>query len=301
MMINQEAQRRGKGRLSFLILSFILISMLLGCTLMTKGLLIQDLNQMYPAGTILSGQTGQPTDFEAMLQDLSQVQIVFIGESHTDASHHAVQLKTIQALFHRVPGLRVGMEMFDHSYQKVLDSWSDGNLDEKTFLEKTHWYANWRYDFNLYRDILLFIQNNRIPLFGLNLPFHLPAKIAIGGIESLNAEEKRHLPQKIDTSNADHRVYVESIFKSHRIPGRENFEHFYLAQCAWEDAMAERIASNLNGHPMVVLAGNGHIVKKFGIPERVFKRTGLSFKTIYPVAVTSRAELSFADYLWITP
>ncbi len=274
---------------------------LLGCALSSKGLYIMDLNMRFPAGTILSGRTGRPVDFETLVADLARVRIVYVGEAHTDPVHHGIQLKILKALFQRHPDLRVGMEMFDHTYQEVLNLWSAGALEEDAFLEKTHWYANWRYDFDLYRDILLFIRDNRIPLYGLNIPFHLPAKIAIGGIDSLSPEEKRHLPRKIDTTNPAHRAYVEKVFKSHRIPGRENFEYFYTAQCVWEEAMAERIASNLNGHPMVVLAGNGHIIKKFGIPDRAFRRTRLPFRTLCPVAVPSRAELSFADFLWITP
>ncbi len=282
-------------------LFFLSAAVFSGCTPMPKGALIKDSKRTYPPGSIVSGASGQPVTFDTMIQDLSGVRIVFIGESHTDAAHHAVQLKILKALYPRVKGLQVGMEMFDAPYQTVLDAWTSGKLDEKTFLEKTHWYANWRYDFALYRDILEFIRDNRIPLYGLNIPFHLPAKIAIGGIESLSPEEKQHLPRSIDTSNAAHRAYVEKIFQNHRLPGRHNFDYFYLAQCVWEDAMAEQAVAHLNGKFMVVLAGNGHIIRKFGLPDRVLQRTRLPFKTVYPVASGDTAELSYGDYLWITP
>ena len=52
---------------------------------------------------------------------------------------------------------------------------------------------------------------------------------------------------------------------------------------------------------MVVLVGNGHIIQKFGIPNRAFARNPAAFKTIYLAPVGGEAELSWADYLWVTP
>ena len=126
-------------------------------------------------------------------------------------------------------------------------------------------------------------------------------KISVGGIASLSEEDRRHLPDTIDTTDADHRAYVEEIFKMHAFRGRENFEYFYEAQCTWEDAMADAVAENLGSGKMVVLAGNGHIIRKFGIPDRAFARSHAPFKTIYLAQVGDEAELSWADYLWVTP
>jgi len=82
--------------------------------------------------------------------------------------------------------------------------------------------------------------------------------------------------------------------------GRKNFEYFYTAQCIWEEAMAESITQNIENNIMIVLVGNGHIQQKFGIPDRVFRRIQTPSRTIFPASVGSRAELSFADYIWIT-
>ena len=65
--------------------------------------------------------------------------------------------------------------------------------------------------------------------------------------------------------------------------------------------MADAVAENLESGKMVVLAGNGHIIRKFGIPDRAFARTHASFKTIYLAPVGGEAQLSWADYLWVTP
>jgi uncharacterized iron-regulated protein len=239
---------------------------------------------------------------EDVFQDLKQCQIIYAGEQHTNTSHHKIQLQIIQSAYQDNPNLAVGMEMFDYTYQDVLDLWSAGELDEETFLRKTHWYANWRYDYALYRDILNYIKDNNIRLVGLNIPGYVTKKIPIGGIENLRKNEKKLLPANIDLSNAEHREYIQKIFNSHRqhFKGDVKFEDFYAAQVVWEDIMAERIAMNLDNGNMVVLVGNGHIQFKYGIPNRAYKHTAATFRTIYMAPIGSEIDMAIADYIWIT-
>lgn len=268
---------------------------------MPKSLSIKDIPTPFVEGTIVETANGVPVTFENLTIDLAAARVVYIGEQHTNASHHRIQLDIIRALYRSHPDMSVGMEMFDVSYQKILDRWSAGQFDRETFLEKVHWYANWKFDYDLYADILAFIKEKRITLSGLNIPFHIPPKIREGGIESISEDDKKYLPEKIDTSNTAHKAYVERIFKAHHFPRRVRFEYFYAAQCVWEDAMAESIARNLKGKTMIVLAGNGHIVRKFGIPDRAFRRTDASFRTVYLAPVGSDVERDAADYIWVTP
>lgn len=280
-----------------------LVSMTLGCAeyLHPIGKKEAALAPSFAPGTIFAAKTEAAVDFDAMMADLKSVRVIYIGESHTRGSDHQIQLKLLQALLKEHPNLAVGMEMFAGTYQAVLDRWSRGELETDAFLQQTHWYTNWRYPFDLYREILEFVKSNRIPLFGLNIPFHIPPKISIGGIDSLSEQEKGLLPRRIDLTRADHRAYVEGIFNHHRIPGRDDFENFYAAQCVWEDIMAESIARNLDGHVMVVLAGKGHIARKYGIPDRAYDRTGAPFRTIIPRAPDSgEIDFAIADYIWIT-
>ncbi len=273
-----------------------------GCAATPKKLRIEEIPQFFDEGTIISTKAQMPIPFEAMISDLDSVRIIYVGEQHTHAGHHQIQLDVIRALYRNNPNLTVGMEMFDHTYQDILDLWSAGELDRKTFLRKVHWYANWRFNYKLYSDILDFIKENHIRLVGLNIPNYIPPKIREGGIENLRAIEKDHLPDKVDTSNQAHRDYLQKSFdQHHHLKGRVIFEDFYTAQCVWEDTMAETIARNLKDRMMVVLAGNGHIIRKFGIPDRAYQRTKVSFRTIYPVAVGSVVKRSFGDYIWVTP
>lgn len=286
------------------LLFFTIVFILGGCAVKPepKGPETHQADGSYPPGTIISSLKKAPVSFEELITDLSRARIVYIGERHTVNGHHQVQLKVLAELRQHHPNLAVGMEMFATTYQGVLDRWTRGELERRSFLQQTHWYANWRYNFELYAEILDFIQSNRIPAFGLNIPSHIPAKISIGGVGSLSEHEKSRLPQKINTSDPGHRAYVRKVFEGHRIRGRDDFEFFYTAQCVWEDIMAESIARHLEDHFMVVLAGNGHITHKFGVPNRAYELTGVDFRTIMPVSAGPAAiDLSSSDYIWVTP
>ena len=295
----------GKGKVSVffkrLYIGLAVISFLWGCAGKSDTVLIKVTSKTVKPDTIISAKTGKAVTFDQLMADLSRHQIIFVGEEHTNPAHHAIQQKIIEAVFKNTPSMRVGMEMFDRSYQEVLDLWSAGVLDEETFLRKVHWNANWRHDFALYRDILLFIKENRIKIVALNIPFHIPARIRVGGIDNLSDIDRQYLPKEIDTTHTAHRDYAQKVFNQHHFNSRDKFDDFYMVQCVWDEIMAESIAANLGGKKIVVLAGNGHIQYKYGIPDRAFRRTGASFRTLYLVSAGQEVELGIADYVWVTP
>jgi len=285
----------------FIFLETVLLLIVSGCSHPQRKLHIKDLSQSFPENTIISSKHKAPVSFDMLISDLNAARIVYVGEHHNNFAHHEIQLNILTALYKKNPNLVVGMEMFDQTYQTILNQWSTGILDSQAFIEKVHWYANWKFDFELYSSLFDFIKTNQIRLVALNLPSSVTSRIAVGGIENLLPADKKFLPQNIDLTNADHRKYIEKIFSRHHIRGRDNFEYFYSAQCVWEDAMAESIARNIDNSMMIVFTGSGHLVEKFGVPDRVFKRTGLAFRTILPYPIGRQTELKTADYIWVSP
>jgi uncharacterized iron-regulated protein len=68
--------------------------------------------------------------------------------------------------------------------------------------------------------------------------------------------------------------------------------------------MAQSLAEYLreNRGKLVVFAGNGHIVNKFGIPDRTIRRFPVSMVTIlpYPLNENEAIRKGIADYVWLT-
>lgn len=272
-----------------------------GCATAPARVTLSDSDRSFEIGTILSGKSGRSVSYETMVADLAGARIVYVGENHRNPDHHRIQHRLMASLHRHHPQLNVGMEMFDRTYQPVLDLWSAGEMEEDDFLKKTQWYANWRFPYPLYRDLLDFIRSRHLPLFALNLPGYIPPRIRVAGTANLNSHDSAFLPAEIDLTHEAHRRYLESVFQRHAFGGDARFEYFYQAQCVWEETMAETIARSLTTAPMLVLAGNSHIQYHYGIPDRAFRRTGVPFRTVYLAAAGESVELSVADYIWVTP
>jgi uncharacterized iron-regulated protein len=262
---------------------------------------INGVSEGFEIGTVVRTETGQVVSFEELMADLEGVRVVYVGERHTNKAHHDVQLRILKALYEKDPTLLVGMEMFVGSDQHALDRWSAGQLDEETFLKEVDWEEKWKFDFALYRPILDFIRKESLKVVAINVPHSIVEKVARLGLDGLSDEERDQITQEVNTSEEEHRAYVESVFGTHESDEIGAFEFFYEAQCVWEDSMADAISRALNNKRMVVITGNGHIAYKFGIPYRAFKRTKVSFRTVMPIAVGTEVEHDVADYIWVTP
>jgi uncharacterized iron-regulated protein len=81
--------------------------------------------------------------------------IVYVGEFHDNAAHHAAQLAVIQSLDKRKRPIAVGLEMFQHIEQSILDAWVAQALSEEEM--RRAFARNWSQDWHLYRDIFLCI------------------------------------------------------------------------------------------------------------------------------------------------
>ncbi len=297
-MIDQRTSQKKPGAA---VISILLAALLVGaCSVKPAQMNITGFDQPLGMESILDSATGRIIDFAALMDQLERVRVVYVGERHTAMRHHQIQLQIIQALVERGHQVRVGMEMFAHTYQRRLDRWSAGEMSWDEFLKQVHWYATWRFDDELYKDILLFVQERHLPLIGLNIPFYLPRKISVGGLDRLLDSERAFLPAEIDLSQPEHRAYVEEIFQAHHIRGKDDFEDFYAAQCAWEDGMADQVSRHSGDRGiMVVLAGNGHIVRKFGIPQRAYKRNGAEYRTVYLAAPGMEVDRRDGDFIWV--
>jgi len=271
---------------------------------------VEGVQRHFSQGRIIDLKTGKTVDFPDLIDRLKAVDVIFIGEVHNNPEHHLIQVQLLQALMARyAPPLAVAMEFFDTTRQPVLDRFMKGDLDEKTFLREVDWENSWRFPYHLYRPILLITQDKGTALLGINAPNRLVRKVARSGLESLTDEERRQVARDIDLGNTAHRKHLKTIFEQHPFKknsphGMGNFEHFYQAQCIWDETMAETIANYMKakGGKMVVFTGNGHIANKFGIPDRLLRRMDLKTATIvlYPLTERTTINKKLADYVWLT-
>ncbi len=233
----------------------------------------------------------------SIFPDLVKQRVVFIGEQHTDFSNHLNQLKIIKAMVEAGKKVAVGMEMFQEPYQNYLDRYIAGEISEKEMLKKTEYFKRWKYNYHLYRPIILYAKKKKLPIVALNIEKEITKKVVREGIDSLDAKERSRVPESIDFSNTRYRDELRNIFSSHSSKNFKNFDEFYYAQLLWDETMAKNVSRFLKEHPdysMAVLAGNGHVMFGFGIPDRI-KRRGVRH---YKIVVNSmKPKPGIADYL----
>ena len=276
-MGNQLHRTIRKFQLFLIVLGFMML--LQACSTPKKHMMpplasVEGIKRHFSQGRIIDLKTGEAIGFPDLIDQLKTVDMVFIGEVHNNPEHHLIQVQLLQALMaSSAPPPAVAMEFFDTTRQPVLDRFMNGDLDETAFLEQVDWKNSWRFPYHLYRPILWTSRDKGTVLLGMNAPNSVVKKVARSGILSLTDEERQQVARDIDLTNTAHREYLDGIFKQHQTGknlkhGMQNFDHFYQAQCVWDETMAETIADHIKAHggKMVVFTGNGHIVNKFGIP-----------------------------------
>lgn len=213
----------------------------------------------------------QPLD--QLMPKLLEKRVIFVGETHDRLDHHLNQLDIIRRTYENSRELAIGMEFFQQPFQPALDDYIAGKIDEKEFLRKSEYFQRWRVDYRYYRPIIRYAKENKIPLLALDLSEELRNKISHNEMSNLSAAETAQLPKEIDRSNNDYRDMLQSIFAMH--PNSTDFERFVETQLSRDEAMAQTAATYLQQHPkarMVILAGGGHMVYRFGIPSRLSRR-----------------------------
>jgi len=241
-------------------------------------------NRAPEVGDVFHYPTGHYVSRETMLEALSDVRIVYVGETHDNPASHRLELDVLKAMAERWPGqVALGMEMFNPAQQSVLDDWVAGNLTEKEFLRQADWYKTWQMDFGRYRDLLVLARERGIPVRGLNAEKSLVRAVGRKGLDQLSPEQRARVPE-MDLEDPYQRGLVEAIYGGHSA-GSAMLDGFLRVQTLWDETMAQNVAEYLSqpGNErvhMVVVAGGNHVRNGFGIPRRVYRRLPSSYALV---------------------
>ncbi|HLD35771.1 MAG TPA: ChaN family lipoprotein [Planctomycetota bacterium] len=261
---------------------------------------LKDLKELAPAkliDTIYSVAEKKFVSFDEMMAQAIKSPLIYVGETHDNVMHHQIQEQVLRAVYAKNGQTRkiaLGMEMFQRPYQSILDDYLAGKISEPEMLRQTEYYTRWSFDWSMYQPMVTFARTNGLKVVALNAPREITKKLTKTGLASLTDEERKLLPEKIDTKDKSHRDYVYERFKPHIKMGmftEEAFDRFYESQCLWEDTMADSAAVYFKSAPNgqeVVVVGGGHIIYRFGIPERAKWRSQRDYASILCVEVAEK-------------
>lgn len=216
------------------------------------------------------------SSFDLMITKALPYKNIFVGETHTEYSHHATQLAVIEQMYKRKKKIAIAMEMVQVKYLDAINDFVRGRISEKEMLENIKYYENWSYDYSLYAPIFKFARDNNIDIIPLNIPRDVTSKVFNGSIDNLTLEEKSYLPAKMNVVNDEYESRLYNIFSIHADDSKE-FNNFYLSQNIWDEVMAKNMADYRKVNPdttIITICGNGHAGKNSGIPYRYKRITG---------------------------
>jgi uncharacterized iron-regulated protein len=270
---------------------------------------------------------GEPVTMESLLDDLETVRVVYVGEIHTIARHHAFQEILLRGFAERKPKLALGMEMFTQDQQPILDRWHKSTEDISA-LVKDLGGERWT-NLNDYRDVLLAARELHIPIVCLNASGTVVHKVARKGLDGLTSEERASLPADLkERINPLNDRLLRLRLRVHKAFQGMSLDRIVLAQAVRDETVARGIVRFLQSaegqdRAMMVIAGNGHLNYGFGIPDAVKREMDVASRIILssesgelvlseqeerqsvPITITHE-ELRFirvpiADYLHMAP
>jgi uncharacterized iron-regulated protein len=251
---------------------------------------------------IVDARTGHAIETPAFWTKLATERAVCVGEEHSNAHDHWVELEAARQLFRSWPHGALGLEMIQRPFQGVLDDFAAHRIDEAALRSRVGWDERWGFDFGFYAPTIAVAIAAHGALLALDAPTELTKQVAHHGIAGLSAADQAKLPE-LDLHDAAHRAWFDGLMEdmggadahAHAAAGSgsdagddgaqmPSADDIYAVQVIWDETMADTAAAWLKAHPdghMLILAGNGHChdsaivsrLERRGIAEVVSVRT----------------------------
>ncbi|MFD1466690.1 ChaN family lipoprotein [Hymenobacter caeli] len=251
-------------------------------------------------------------DYDQMVADLAQADVVLFGEQHNDPLAHWLELqvaKDLQRL--KGPGkLVLGMEMFERDVQPLVAQYAAGTLPDSAFERQARPWPNYGTD---YRPLLQFAQAHQIAVIGTNAPRPFAQTVARGSLAALDklpAADRAllaPLPIKVDYELPGYKN-MAAMFGGGSGPHGGGAQTVIQAQALKDATMAYFIrASRQPGQTLLHLNGSYHSDHHDGIVA--YLRQGGPALKVRTLSVVTQAQLdrldkdnlNVADYVVVVP
>ena len=230
---------------------------------------------------------GKKANYDKMIKDLAQSDMVFFGEYHTNPISHWMQLEMSKS-FYDIKGdkLFFGAEMFENGNQLVIDEYLQGLYsDKKMTPEITQLWGNYETD---YKPLVEFAKEKGLRFIATNIPRRYAAMINSKGIGAL----KELSPEALEMIGPDLEKYFDPTVKAYaemadmmggHVP--ENMLNIQTAQASKDATMAHFSLENFSpGDFLFHFEGSYHSNHGQGIIWWINKiQPGLNIKSVTTV------------------
>lgn len=220
---------------------------------------------------------GGVSDLAAIVKALDGVDVVFLGEQHTDAVAHALELEIFTRAIAEYAARRrvaLSLEMFERDVQIVLDEYMADQITEANFLASSRPWKNYAAD---YRPLVDLARAKKLDVVAANAPrryINMVSRNGRGALLALSKEARGWLAPLPYGEPSD--VYAKK-FKA--LMGRTpeaamGIDNILASQALWDATMANSVARYLkkNKESLVVhLNGSFHTEGRLGTVEHLLK------------------------------
>jgi uncharacterized iron-regulated protein len=234
-------------------------------------------NIMPRCGFWIDAYAGEPVAYEQVLEDLAEVDVVYLGERHTLQRHHDIQYQLVSDLIASGHTVVLGLEQLEAFQQPALDLYNQKKITYEELAKQIDWGSRWS-NYLDYRRTVEAVHRAGGTIAALNARQEIVRQVARKGLDALSAEERRQLPQEIDLGDAAYREHLNQTMQvmAHVQDVPEMLDRMFTAQVCRDEMMADRLAETMNRSAehcvIVVLCGSGHVRHGSGIPNRLRRR-----------------------------
>ncbi len=204
-----------------------------------------------------------------VLEDgLRNAHFVLLGEVHDNAGHHRLRRDLIATLVDGGRRPAIAMEQFDREYQAALDRALDKPSPEADAVKNAVHFNDKGWSWPHYEPIVRLALENGLPLRAANLSRTDAFRVAIEGAAAVfGADRVQALGLEAALPESARRKLEEVIEKGHcgKAP-RDRLAGIVAAQRARDAVMAEALRRD-SAAGAVLIAGNGHVRRDFGVPH----------------------------------
>ncbi|MDE2490654.1 MAG: ChaN family lipoprotein [Elusimicrobia bacterium] len=242
----------------------------------------------------VASPSGAAIGWDAMIGTLLRARVIAVGEKHDDAAQHQIQAKVLASLADRDPGLVVGFEMVSLDQQAELDGFASGKISEADFA--AWWDKTWGFDYAMYKPIFDVARARGLRMYGLNAPIGVVVDVAKKGLAGLTPAERAQIPATIaESADPRYRGFVKAALADHHLPPQA-LRNMIMAQAVWNETMGAAAARLAASSRVVVIAGQGHMMWKAGVPESAARRGAGPVAVVLPYPLDG-TRLSVPDAL----
>ncbi len=238
---------------------------------------------------------GTNADFTEAINRMASADVVLFGELHDHPVIHWLQLRTAEALAHKIT-LVMGGEMWETDNQVMLDEYISGRVNDKRFEADARLWPNYKTD---YKPLLKLAKEQKIPFIATNVPRRYAGFVSQYGLDTLtsfSAESKAYFAPLPIAFNMDIPGYSEMMEMMHGggMGTGIDPQNFVKAQALKDATMAERILKNRKkGGAFLHFNGDYHSANYGGIYW--YLKNADKKLNVYTVKVYSEANVSFSQ------